>query len=342
MFIGNLEIYGVIYKIENLVNGKIYIGQTSQDGGFDDRYSYKGEGIERTYTYHLKSKNLNKAYNSHLLKSIDKYGFDNFKVNKIFDIAFSKEELDIKEQCWISIYDSFNSGYNYNLGGNGNKGSEGLFGKDNPSSRQVVQLSVNGDYIRTWDCITDVTREFGFLRSCINSACSGDKKSAYGFMWMYIEDYNKNKENILKYSCNTGKYNQKPIVQLSLNGNFITSFKSITEASLIDEKFSVYEISACCRKVKKSHKGYMWIFKNEYDKGIIPTYKIVNDCKPKQIVQLTKSNEYINKFNSIVEASKKLNLRPSDITRNCKHKGKSVGGYVFMYKKEYEELNQAI
>ena len=32
MLIGSLEVYGIIYKIENLVNGKIYIGQTSQDG----------------------------------------------------------------------------------------------------------------------------------------------------------------------------------------------------------------------------------------------------------------------------------------------------------------------
>lgn len=342
MLIGNLEVYGIIYKIQNLINRKVYIGQTSQVGGFDDRYSYKGKGIERIYTYHLKCKNLNKPYNFHLLRSIEKHGFDTFIVNKILDVAFSQEELNIKEQCWISYYDSFNNGYNNNLGGDGNSGFEGLIGKENPSSRTIVQLSMNGEYIKTWECITDVTRKFGFLRSCINSACTGNKKSAYNFMWMYMEDYNKNKENILKYSCNTGKYNQKSVVQLSLDGNFVNSFNSITEASLIDKKFSVYEISACCRKVKKSHKGYMWIFKEDYDMGVIPIYKVMHNGKPKEVVQLSKNNIYINEFNSIVKAGKKLNLRPSDITRNCKHKGKSVGGYVFMYKKEYEELNKAI
>nr|DAX85667.1 MAG TPA: intron associated endonuclease [Caudoviricetes sp.] len=30
MKVGNLEVYGIIYKITNKVNGKVYIGQTAQ------------------------------------------------------------------------------------------------------------------------------------------------------------------------------------------------------------------------------------------------------------------------------------------------------------------------
>ena len=33
MKIGNLEVYGIIYKIKNLTNGKCYVGATTQ--GFD-------------------------------------------------------------------------------------------------------------------------------------------------------------------------------------------------------------------------------------------------------------------------------------------------------------------
>ena len=39
--IGNLEVHGIIYKIENLVNHKVYIGQTTQ--GFNKRYNYSGK-----------------------------------------------------------------------------------------------------------------------------------------------------------------------------------------------------------------------------------------------------------------------------------------------------------
>lgn len=73
MKVGNLEVYGVIYKITNKVNGRCYIGQTIL--GFDRRYHY----------------NLYKnTSNIHLKYAIEKYGFENFYVNKVFDVAFSK------------------------------------------------------------------------------------------------------------------------------------------------------------------------------------------------------------------------------------------------------------
>lgn len=125
MKIGNLEVYGVIYKIENLINGKIYIGQTADKRGFDGRYKPRGEGIERVYKYHKQFQNLKHRYNRHLLESIEKYGFGSFKVYKVFDITFSKEELDIKEIMYIRLFDSYKNGYNQSLGGeSGSKGSK--------------------------------------------------------------------------------------------------------------------------------------------------------------------------------------------------------------------------
>lgn len=122
MKIGNIECYGVIYKITNLVNNKCYIGQTTV--GFNKRYSAIGKGIERVYNYHERAKQYEGKYNDYLLKSIKKYGFNCWEIIKIYDIAFSKEELDIKEIMYIKQFDCINNGYNHVEGGKNGKLSE--------------------------------------------------------------------------------------------------------------------------------------------------------------------------------------------------------------------------
>ena len=122
--IGNLEVYGIVYKITNILNNKSYVGQTTK--GFDKRYH----------------NNLIKyTHNKHLKKSLITHGLENFKVTKVLDVAFSKKELNIKELSWISITNSYNKGYNYTLGGEGISGlpkeKHGMYGvhrygKNNP------------------------------------------------------------------------------------------------------------------------------------------------------------------------------------------------------------------
>lgn len=110
MKLGNIEIYGYIYKILNKINGKVYIGQSCND--FNKRYS---GGAWWKYTH-----------NEHLKRSVDKYGVENFELTRCFDIAFSKQELDIKEDMYIKMYNSTDRSYGYNKrdGGNGKLSGE--------------------------------------------------------------------------------------------------------------------------------------------------------------------------------------------------------------------------
>jgi group I intron endonuclease len=78
------------------------------------------------------------------LKSIEKYGVSNFKVDKLFDIAFSKEELDIKEYIWINYFDCVNNGYNWEEGGSHGKPSNETKAK---ISKILKQKYNNGEMI---------------------------------------------------------------------------------------------------------------------------------------------------------------------------------------------------
>ena len=94
---------GYIYKITNLFNGKIYIGQTSQT-------------INQRWKEHLKD-SKNPKYPLH--KAIHKYGIENFKIEEIE--ACEIENLNEREIYWISFYNSYkgSNGYNATLGGEG-------------------------------------------------------------------------------------------------------------------------------------------------------------------------------------------------------------------------------
>ena len=90
----------IIYKIENNINGKIYIGLTTKD-------------LSKRIAGHIAE---NKSY---IQKALNKYGLQSFAVS-VIDSAESREILCEKERYWIQHYNSkVPNGYNLTDGGDG-------------------------------------------------------------------------------------------------------------------------------------------------------------------------------------------------------------------------------
>ena len=94
-----------IYKIENLINHKCYIGQAVD--------------INRRWRKHRETYNEPKfpQYEYPLYRAMRKYGFENFSFEVLEEC--SREELNEKEKIYIEKYDAFFNGYNQTLGGDG-------------------------------------------------------------------------------------------------------------------------------------------------------------------------------------------------------------------------------
>ena len=60
-----------------------------------------------------------------------------------------------------------------------------------PHKRQVIQLSVDGDFIAEYNTIAEASRMLGINQSAIVKCCKGKNKLASGFRWIYKEDYKK-------------------------------------------------------------------------------------------------------------------------------------------------------
>jgi group I intron endonuclease len=50
---------------------------------------------------------------------------------------------------------------------------------------KVHQYSLDGDFIKTWDSAADVDRETEWKARSINRCAKGDRKTAYGYIWIY-------------------------------------------------------------------------------------------------------------------------------------------------------------
>lgn len=267
MVVNGREVYGIIYKITNNINGKVYIGQTSKKRGFLDRYPHKGTGIERVYNFHKKNKDRGDGYNVYLLNSIEKYGFNAFTVEEVFDIAFSKDELNEKEMYYIQYFDSFVNGYNSTLGGEGTSGTHSLSGKECPVSRSVCQISIDGKLIKIWDCISDVTKELGIDSSKICCVCRGQRATAQGYVWVYLEDYDESIDYSRKPRSRNRKKGLKPVLLLDKNNaSILQEFKSVNEAAR-HLNIPSGEVSRICSCERKRKPKFNLIYKSEYYKS---------------------------------------------------------------------------
>lgn len=90
-----------IYKIENTINKKVYIGQS--------------KNIPLRFSNHKYELNHGKHSNKHLQRAWNKYGKENF----VFEILCecNPNEVNEKEIYFIKLYNSFERGYNRTEGG---------------------------------------------------------------------------------------------------------------------------------------------------------------------------------------------------------------------------------
>ena len=193
-----------IYKITNLINNKIYIGQSTN--------------IQNRWEEH-------KFYSSNehtaLQAAFKKYGISSFSFEVIEECP--KEKLDEREIYWIKFYDSYNNGYNLTKGGMSKiKLDYGLIvetyqklgsihathkelGINRDSVRRALEyfdISYNknisapitvamidkqtGEELKTFTSIKDAAAYAGVSDSTIRRYFSGHLKSAGGYLWKKI------------------------------------------------------------------------------------------------------------------------------------------------------------
>lgn len=127
------------------------------------------------------------------------------------------------------------------------------------------------------------------------------------------------------------KENKKPIVQLTIDGRYITSYPSLEKITIGSHK----KISIALNDWQfRTYLGFRWLYLDDYANAVMSnslhdSIKISGD-----IIQLNLDGDYLNTYKSGYEAATAIgnpNLR-SNIILVCKGKKKTAGGFKWMFK----------
>ena len=121
---------------------------------------------------------------------------------------------------------------------------KGKTGKGALTHKSVIQYTLDGDFVKKWDCMMDACRFYKMDSGSLTRACQGEYHKVKGFAWRYVGD-------------NPPAKRPKIIHQYSLDGKFINSFVSISEAAKITG-IKLHYICGCINGRHKTTGGYIW------------------------------------------------------------------------------------
>lgn len=233
-----MQFQGKVYKITNLINGKLYIGQTIKT--LDIRFKSHKRG---KFAIGL---------------AMRRYSIDNFKI-ELIDTATSREELNRKEEEWIIKLDTLApNGYNLQLNGLNRTWSPEHKGKTVSEDSKKKRSENNAKY---W---LGKTRDEA-TRQAVSKACTknGPHKnfSCVGKFGQNHPRYgkphsieSKNKISI----ANTGKVGKlngksKEVICCTTGEYFESAFQAAAYY-----KLDPSAITKVCRDKQKQTKGYVF------------------------------------------------------------------------------------
>lgn len=273
-----------IYKWENKINHKCYIGQAKD--------------LNRRLMHHLSNIKTGR-YNNPLYKAVTKYGVNNFNITIVEVLEASddlNERLDEREIYYIEYYKSYKEGYNQTKGGDGGitgyKFTEEQRKRVSENSKKQAKLlyksvllyDVQKQLVLIYDSITAASEFINCSHSQISRACSGKQlliKGRYvaGCTLIQIKQKIRLFYNQSSVTKRNGIYRKRPEPGLKRTFNTETGrkilsaeHKSKISSSLYKYIINVYENEKLFKTYKNTKEANEF-FKYANEQDVLKTIK---------------------------------------------------------------------
>lgn len=291
-------------------NGKRYIGITRQENP-ERRWGSNGCGY---------------IDNEYFWRAIQKYGWGNF-AHEVLYTNLTKTEAEQKEIELIALYDSTdkNKGYNIATGGNYNP---------NIVIRPVKQYTVDGIFIKEYECIKYAAIETGVNKSNISLCCNYKAKTAGGYIWVF-SDVDLTEEYLAWCNSDKRSENRVAVHRYSMNGEFIQEYGSFTLAGLATN-INPTSIALCCKGEYKSVANSIWRYAHESltQEHLEWCNTLSSDNLKKEVSQYLRDGTFICTYDSIEDAHLKTNVSRCGIGACCRGDSKTAGNFLWRYSNE--------
>jgi group I intron endonuclease len=340
-----------IYALKNIVNNKMYIGQSTD--------------IDARKYHHYYDLKHHKHHSCKLQQDYDLYGENNFEFLILEECLFS--ELSDKEKYYVDMYHTMENGYNVVGGGTKghyvgketkqkiSKNHSDVRGEKNPAygipikqrikdfenwkkkigqhskgnqnwkkvkhrpSKPCILYDIYGKVINKYDKLSDCLKENNFKNIPIGSWTKGyyigDEKRP--FHWNI-----KNNPYIFNNICFLNL--QDVADYIGIKKDSLKKSKNKWKNGLV-RKMTLDDIPLVDNNIIKKFDKNSDVFK----------YKVTVNSKNhycKHILMFDLNNNFIKEFTSIKEASVETNILDSSLVRCCQNKQKTAGGYIWKYK----------
>lgn len=313
-----------IYCIKNIINNKVYIGQSID--------------IERRWVQHKYGKG-----NLILKNAINKYGLDNFKFEVLESVNIKNKNKDDINKILIKLEQKYfdnvkpflnKNGYNIqktskpNLTPNKSDNFGELISKikidNNHCGKAVLQYDLTGGLMKTWKSAAEIERELCYKAECISGVCLKKRPTYKKYIWRFYNNPLTVDEAIKIKALIT----PKKIKQYNLKGVLLNTYNDSKEAAKLTG-LNRTRITISCANNIKTYKNFIWKYENE-------SLILKNHIRSKDMVilQYDLNGTLIKEWNNIIEIIQHLNLSKyasKPIYSVCNNNHKSYLSFIWKW-----------